>query len=154
MTPEVLYGAPMNLDGVFSRRIRVLGVAALASGFLIVGACKSSGTKPPSTPPPAPKPAPAAQPTPAPTTTPANPPAANPPAAPASANAAVATGAAGAGGGRGRGGNPPPPVPPVPTPMPAPVTPIVGTMAPTPDPRVGLKAGYWDAAQAAWNVKL
>jgi len=25
---------------------------------------------------------------------------------------------------------------------------------PTPDPRVGLRAGLWDAAQAAWNIKL
>ena len=38
--------------------------------------------------------------------------------------------------------------------MPAPVTPIVGATAPTPDPRVGLAAGRWDAAQAAWNVRL
>ena len=27
-------------------------------------------------------------------------------------------------------------------------------VAPKPDPRVGLKAGMWDAAQAAWNVRL
>ena len=26
--------------------------------------------------------------------------------------------------------------------------------APTPDPRVGLKAGYWDAGEAAWNLRL
>jgi hypothetical protein len=26
--------------------------------------------------------------------------------------------------------------------------------APSPDPRVGLRAGLWDAAQAAWNIKL
>ena len=26
--------------------------------------------------------------------------------------------------------------------------------APSPDPRVGLRAGLWDAAQAAWNVRL
>jgi hypothetical protein len=38
--------------------------------------------------------------------------------------------------------------------MPAPVTPIVSTTAPTPDPRVGLAAGRWDAAQAAWNMRL
>ena len=38
--------------------------------------------------------------------------------------------------------------------MPAPVKPIVSATAPTPDPRVGLKPGYWDAAQAAWNLKL
>ena len=49
---------------------------------------------------------------------------------------------------------PPPPPPPVPAVMPAPVTPIVSMTAPTPDPRVGLAAGYWDAAQAAWNLRL
>ena len=38
--------------------------------------------------------------------------------------------------------------------MPAPVTPIVSDTAPSPDPRVGLAAGRWDAAQAAWNVRL
>ncbi len=38
--------------------------------------------------------------------------------------------------------------------MPPPVTPIVSATAPTPDPRVGLKAGRWDAAQAAWNLRL
>jgi hypothetical protein len=49
---------------------------------------------------------------------------------------------------------PPPPVPPLPDVMPAPVTPIISAVAPSPDPRVGLKAGYWDAAQAAWNMRL
>jgi LVIVD repeat len=38
--------------------------------------------------------------------------------------------------------------------MPPPVTPIVSAAAPVPDPRVGLAAGRWDAAQAAWNVRL
>jgi len=38
--------------------------------------------------------------------------------------------------------------------MPAPVTPVISAVAPTPDARVGLRAGYWDAAQAAWNMKL
>ena len=38
--------------------------------------------------------------------------------------------------------------------MPPPVTPIVSATAPTPDPRVGLKAGRWDAAQAAWNMRM
>jgi hypothetical protein len=28
------------------------------------------------------------------------------------------------------------------------------TAAPSPDPRVGLRAGMWDAAQAAWNMRL
>jgi hypothetical protein len=38
--------------------------------------------------------------------------------------------------------------------MPAPVTPVVSGTAPTPDPRPNLKAGRWDAAQAAWNMGL
>ena len=38
--------------------------------------------------------------------------------------------------------------------MPAPVTPIVSDLAPSPDPRVGLAAGRWDAAQAAWNIRM
>jgi hypothetical protein len=38
--------------------------------------------------------------------------------------------------------------------MPKPVTAIVSGTSPTPDPRVGLKAGWWDAAQAAWNMNL
>ena len=60
-----------------------------------------------------------------------------------------------AGRGRGgRGGPPPPPPPPPPAVMPGPVTPIVSATAPSPDPRVGLAPGRWDAAQAAWNVKL
>ncbi len=56
-------------------------------------------------------------------------------------------------GGRGRGTPPPPPTPP-PAVLPEPVKPIVSATAPTPDPRVGLSAGRWDAAQAAWNIKL
>jgi hypothetical protein len=38
--------------------------------------------------------------------------------------------------------------------MPAPVKPIVSASPPKPDPRVGLAAGRWDAAQAAWNMRL
>ena len=38
--------------------------------------------------------------------------------------------------------------------MPPPVAPIVSATAPAPDPRVGLKAGRWDAAQAAWNMRM
>jgi hypothetical protein len=38
--------------------------------------------------------------------------------------------------------------------MPPPVTPIVSATAPSPDPRVGLKPGRWDAAQAAWNMRM
>ncbi len=33
-------------------------------------------------------------------------------------------------------------------------TALVAQGAPNPDPRVGLKAGWWDAAQAAWNMRL
>lgn len=48
-----------------------------------------------------------------------------------------------------------PPLPPrPPAVMPPPVTPIVSMTAPNPDPRVGLAAGRWDAAQAAWNMHL
>ena len=38
--------------------------------------------------------------------------------------------------------------------MPRPVTPIVSATAPSPDPRVGLKAGWWDAGEAAWNMNM
>ncbi len=38
--------------------------------------------------------------------------------------------------------------------MPAPVAPLVAATAPTPDPRVGLKAGWWDAGEAAWNMRM
>jgi LVIVD repeat len=38
--------------------------------------------------------------------------------------------------------------------MPPPVKPIVSATAPTPDPRIGLAPGRWDAAQAAWNIRL
>src|SRR5262245_50091040 len=51
---------------------------------------------------------------------------------------------------------PPPPTPPPPPPadMPKPVTPVVSATAPTPDPRPNLKAGRWDAEQAAWNMRM
>jgi hypothetical protein len=54
----------------------------------------------------------------------------------------------------GRQRTPPPPPPTPPAVMPAAVTPIVSDTAPTPDPRVGLSAGHWDAGQAAWNIRL
>ncbi len=38
--------------------------------------------------------------------------------------------------------------------MPLPVKPIVSATAPSPDPRVGLKAGVWDAGEAAWNMAM
>jgi hypothetical protein len=52
-----------------------------------------------------------------------------------------------------RGARPSPPPPP-PAVMPPPVTPIVSMTPPKPDPRVGLAAGRWDAAQAAWNMRM
>jgi len=81
------------------------------------------------------------------------------PSAPAAAAAQPATPApaaapADAAGGRAGRGNPPPPPEPPPAVMPRPVEPIVSATAPSPDPRVGLKAGRWDAGQAAWNMKM
>ncbi len=49
---------------------------------------------------------------------------------------------------------PPAPLPDPPATMPPPVTPIVSMTPPTPDPRVGLKAGVWDAGEAAWNMRM
>jgi len=49
---------------------------------------------------------------------------------------------------------PPAPPPPPPDVMPSPVKPVVSATAPTPDPRPNLKAGRWDAEQAAWNMRL
>src|SRR5215470_531273 len=66
---------------------------------------------------------------------------------PANANAQQA-------GNRGNPGARPTPPPPPPAVMPPPVTPIISATAPTPDPRVGLKAGRWDAGQAAWNMRM
>ena len=37
--------------------------------------------------------------------------------------------------------------------MPASPAPIISGTAPNPDPRVGLKAGYWDAGEAQWNLR-
>ena len=56
--------------------------------------------------------------------------------------------------GPARGGARPPLPPPPPAVMPPPVQPIVSSTKPDPDPRVGLAAGRWDAAQAAWNMRL
>jgi hypothetical protein len=60
-------------------------------------------------------------------------------------------------GGRGNNANAgarPAPPPPPPAVMPPPVTPIVSMTAPSPDPRVGLAPGLWDAGQAAWNMRM
>ena len=129
--------------------------ASVAAGLLAV-ACATKSTQAPAAPPAAPAPAAAPVAAAAPPQAAATPPAASatPPAAtPPAAAPADAPDAGGRGGGRGRGAPPPPPTPP-PAVMPAPVKPIVSATAPTPDPRVGLTAGRWDAAQAAWNVRL
>jgi len=73
-------------------------------------------------------------------------------AAPAAAAPSTSPAAADAAGGGGRGTPPPPPVPP-PAELPKPVAPTVSSTAPTPDPRVGLKPGRWDAGEAAWNMR-
>ena len=38
--------------------------------------------------------------------------------------------------------------------MPKPIAPIVSASVPSPDPRVGLSAGWWNAGQAAWNMNM
>jgi hypothetical protein len=117
---------------------------------LVVAACAPKTTAPVE---PAPAPAPAQPGQPAVAPQPAQP--AQAPATAQPAQAAEAAGAAQAAEGRGgRGGRGNPPPPPVPAVMPAPVRPIVSMTAPSPDPRVGLRPGYWDAAQAAWNIRL
>jgi len=131
--------------------MRSLVVASLAAGVLTV-ACATKSTSVSSSGDASSAPAtPAAAPasgsaTPPQTAPPARPPAgAEPP-----DDESAATGERG----RGRGRTPPPPPTPPPSVMPAPVTPIVSATAPAPDPRVGLAPGRWDAAQAAWNVRL
>src|SRR5437588_5407797 len=62
-------------------------------------------------------------------------------------------GAPGGNRGANAGARPTPPPPP-PAVMPPPVTPIVSMTAPSPDPRVGLAPGRWDAAQAAWKMRM
>jgi hypothetical protein len=141
--------------------MRSFVLAAIAAGTLAV-ACAPKSTAP-VTPTAAATPAPAASTA---ATTPAAAPAAAAPAAatpaspppaataqPAAAAAATDPAAGRGAGGRGRGNPPPPPKPP-PAVMPAPVTPIVSATTPSPDPRVGLSPGQWDAGQAAWNLKL
>ncbi len=136
--------------------MRSLAYVSLAATMIVV-ACAPKSTAPasPAANPPASAAAPASTPAPA-----ATPPPAATPAAPATTPPPAATPPAddfapAAGRGRGgRGGPPPPPPPPPPAVMPGPVTPIVSATAPSPDPRVGLAPGRWDAAQAAWNVKL
>jgi hypothetical protein len=134
-------------------------IVSSSLALLLVAGCASTSKPTPSAAPnppatpvaatPSPAPPPAATPAPAPAA-----PVAAAPAAPAQAAAAPAAGAPPAGGGGGRGGPPPPPPTPPPAVMPAPVTPIVSDKAPSPDPRIGLSPGRWDAGQAAWNIKL
>src|SRR6516165_6429183 len=76
------------------------------------------------------------------------------PQAPQTTTQTPAAAADGAQGGRGNAGARPTPPPPPPAVMPPPVTPIVSMTPPTPDPRVGLAPGRWDAGQAAWNIKM
>jgi LVIVD repeat len=109
------------------------------------GAVATPASPPPE--PPATSPAPAAAPPPSSEATPA-------PAAQSGAAAAASSEPSTGREGRGRGGPPPPPPTPPPSVMPPPVTPIVTAIAPSPDLRVGLSAGRWDAAQAAWNMRL
>jgi len=130
----------MTLDAL-NRRFGALAAVPLAIG-LIVAACAPKAA--PEAPAPPPAPAAVAPPAAAPRPAPAPPVAAPAPAQPA-APAAAAPAA-----GRGRGAPPPPP----PAVMPVPAAPVVSMVAPTPDPRVGLRAGFWDAGQAAWNMRL
>ena len=139
-----------------ARLIAGFSVAVLLAAFGVPACGSAVKSAPPQAAPTAPPPAaaapaatpPAAAPAAAAPST-ATPPAATPPAG------EPAAGAPGAAGGRGgRGATPPPPPPPVPSVLPKPVAPIVSATAPSPDPRVGLKAGWWDAGQAAWNMNM
>jgi hypothetical protein len=141
------------------KRTTLLGYA-LAAGLVTAVACAPK-TAAPAAPAPPPQAPPAAAPAPQPPPPPAAAPQRQTQAGQAGAGAAAAAtppaagtgGEAAAGGGRGRG-NPPPPPPPPPAPVLGPsAPPIVSGVRPTPDPRVGLKAGYWDAGEALWNMK-
>ena len=128
------------------RRTTLLGYA-LGLGLVTAVACAPKTAAP--APAPAPPPPPVAAPQ-----QPPPPPAAPPPAQTPPPAAAPAPGARqGAPGGRA-GGTPPAPRPAPPAKVIGPgAAPIVGGVKPTPDPRVGLKAGYWDAGEAQWNMK-
>ena len=121
-------------------------IVAVACAPKSTPASSPAASNPPASAVAAPAPAPPLAATPA--------PAQAPPAAAPAAAAPPADEVAGGRGRGGRGGPPPPPPTPPPAVMPAPVKPIVSATAPSPDPRVGLAAGRWDAAQAAWNVRL
>src|SRR5262249_45259285 len=144
---------------------RITGTLVAGTLAMIIAACGSSSTtsKPPATKPAAPaqpaatpaQPSPPSQPATPPATPPAaQPPAAQPPAQPGAGGGQPGAGAGSPAGAPGGRGTPPPPPPTPPSVMPKPVTPIVSGAAPSPDPRVGLKAGWWDAGQAAWNMNM
>jgi hypothetical protein len=133
------------------RKPYALFVAALALGWFACAGAHKKAAAPAATPgtpaaaePAAPPATPTPSPSPTPSVTPSTPTAAAPPAATPPAGTPAA-------GGRG---TPPPPPPPPPAMMPKPVDPIVSATAPSPDPRVGLRPGRWDAAQAAWNMRM
>jgi hypothetical protein len=136
--------------------------ASLAALVLVVACAQKSeptsspaGSTPPERAAPAsPPPEPPAVASPAPAAATASSEAAPTPAAQSGTAGAASSEPSTGPGGRGRGGPPPPPPPPPPSVMPPPVTPVVTAIAPSPDPRVGLSAGRWDAAQAAWNIRL
>jgi len=133
---------------------RITGTLSAGALAMVIAACGSATTKPASTAPKTPPAAaaqPAAQPAAGAAAQPTQP-AAAAPLRPQAAEAGAATQPAAAG--RGGRGNPPPPPPTPPKTMPRPVTPIVSATVPSPDPRVGLKAGWWDAGQAAWNMNM
>jgi hypothetical protein len=140
------------------KKTHALIIAAIALGSFACASSDKKASTPAATPtPPAAAAAPStgagqAMPPAAPTAAPSTPtPASTPAAAAPTAATAAPAAAAPAPGGRG---TPPPPPPPAPEVMPKPVDPIVSATTPSPDPRVGLKAGRWDAAQAAWNMKM
>ncbi len=115
-----------------------LVAAALACAITACGSGSKTAAPPKTAPAPPPAAAPAQQPA-----------AGAQPSAGAPAQPAATPGA----GGRGTAPSvPPPPKPP--STMPKPPAPIVSGTAPSPDPRVGLKPGLWDAGEAAWNMRL
>src|SRR6188768_2556791 len=143
------------------KRTTLIGYT-LAIGLTMGVACAPKTTAPAAPPPPPPAPPAATAPAPRPQPTPQATPAPQPTPAPAAAAAtppagrgAAAPGApAGAPGGGRAGGAPPAPRPAPPAKVMGPgPAPIVGATKPSPDPRVGLKAGYWDAGEALWNMK-
>ena len=144
--------------------MRSLAVVSLAVGLIVVAcapkstpasgaaagaAVSSPPAAPVATPPSSPPPAQPAQ-----TQAAATAPPPQTPEAPAAAQPADDFAPATGRGRGGRGGPPPPPPTPPPAVMPEPVKPIVSATPPSPDPRVGLSPGRWDAAQAAWNIRL